>query len=238
MKFLLGIIFTLIFVALIILSILGLVPGLSNLIGAGPKDLGIRITVEDSKAAMAKDGTEIVALPKNTDPKKDFILEGKRDVTLTFDSKELTAHSNNRPWINYPVKNVQIKIYPDGTIESSAILIISKALPYAMGLGYSESQIKDAMQKYKIPPFEVPIYIKGKGSVTNDRVSVNAQNVQIGIIPIPNNIVAQANTEAESVLNDIIQKHSSAFHAESVTFSDGKMNFVGQLPQKEYVITE
>jgi hypothetical protein len=216
---------------------MGLVPGLSSLFGAGPRDLGIRITKQDSLNAFAKIGSELVPL-KNTDTIKDFTLEGKKDLTFTMDSKELTAHSNNRPWRYYPLKNAQIKIHQDGTIEGSAILVISKAIPYAMGLGYSEGQIKDAMQKYSIPPFEVPFYIKGKGSVLNDKVSVDAQMVQIGAISIPQDIVTRANGEAEAVLDDIIQKHAGGFHADSVTFANGKMEFKGQVPKKVYVLTE
>jgi len=232
-----GILLTPFLILLIVLTIMGLVPGLSSLVGAGPKDLGIRITKQDSQNAFAKIGSELVPL-KNTDTIQDFTLEGKKDLTFTMDSKELTAHSNNRPWKYYPLKNAQILIHPDGTIEGSALLVISKAIPYAMGLGYSETQIKDAMKKYSIPPFEVPFYVKGKGSVANDKVSVNAQAVRIGAISIPGNIVAQANKEAEAVLDDIIQKHKDGFHADSVTFENGKMNFSGAVPKKVYVITE
>lgn len=224
-------------IVLVALTVFGLVPGLSSLVGAGPKDLGIRITKEDSAQAIAKMGIELVPL-KTTGTIKDYTFEGKKDISITLDSKELTAHSNNRPWKNYPVKNLQILIHPDGTIESSGTLVVSKAIPYAMALGYSEGQIKDAMQKYNIPPIEVPIYIKGKGSVFNDSVSVNAQTVQIGAIPVPGDIVAQANKEAKSVLDDVIQKHSSSFHAESVSFDDGKMNFKGQVPKKIYIETK
>jgi hypothetical protein len=206
-------------------------------IGVGAKDLGIKITPQNSADARTKVGTEIISI-KSGDNKTDFTLEGKKDAQFTFDSQELTAHSNNRPWKNYPIKNLQIKILPDGTIESSGILVISKAMPYAIGLGYSENQIKEAMQKYNIPPFEVPIYALGKGSVTNDKVTISASNLKIGSIPIPANIVSEVNKEAEQVLDDLIQKHSNAFHAESLTFSDGKMNFKGQVPEKEYVITE
>ncbi len=230
-----------VFVLLLVfgLSLMGIVPIFSSLWGAGPKDLGIRYTKEDSSAARQKSGgTEIISLPKNTAASDDFRLEGKKDARFTMDSKELTAHSNNRPWKNYPVKNVQIKIHEDGSIEASAMLIISKGIPYAMGLGYSEKQIKDAMQKYAIPPFEVPIYVFGRGSVKNDSVSVNAGTVKIGAVSVPSGIVAQANKEAESVLNDVIRKNSQAFHAEEVSFNKGKMTFVGQVPMKEYVITD
>jgi hypothetical protein len=237
LKFLSTIIVILVVIALIPLTLLGVVPGLSSLIGAAPVDLGIHTTPEESALARGKVGTQIVSLPENTPASEDFKLEGKKPAEFTFDSQELTAHTNNRPWKNFPLKNVQIKIHPDGTIESSAILIISKAMPYALGLGYSETQIRDAMSKYSIPSFEVPIYIKGLGSVANDQVTVNAQSVKIGAVPIPNGMVTQANQEAESVLNDLIAKHNDAFHAESVTFSEGKMFFKGDLPLKESVIT-
>ncbi len=237
LKILFGIVLTPFLIVLVCLTAVGLVPGLSQIFGAGPRDLGIRITKQDSLNAFAKIGSEFIPL-KNTDTIKDYTLEGKKDLNFTMDSKELTAHSNNRPWKYYPVKNVQIKIHPDGTIEGSGVLVISKAIPYAMGLGYSEGQIRDAMKKYSIPPFEVPLYIKGKGSVSDDKVSVNAQAVQIGAIPIPGDIVARANTEAEIVLDDIIQKHKDGFHADSITFVDGKMDFKGQVPKKIYVLTE
>ena len=220
-------------------AILGIVPILSSLIGAGQKDLGIRYTVEESLAARQKSGgTEIIPLPKGTSSADDFRLEGKKPMQFTMSSAELTAHSNNRPWKNYPVKNLQIKIHDDGTIEGSAILVVSKAMPYAMGLGYSEEQIRDAMKTYSIPPFEVPIYVVGKGSVKDDEVQVDANAVKIGAIPIPGDIVARANQEAESVLNDLIRKHADAFHAEEVSFANGTMTFVGAVPEKEYVITE
>lgn len=228
-KILFGIVLTLLLVVLVPLTAVG--------IGTRPKDLGIRITKEDSQRAFEKTGTEFVSL-KNTNTVKDFTLEGKKDLTITMNSKELTAHSNNRPWKYYPLKNVQIKIHPDGTIESSAVLIISRAMPYAIGLGYSETQIRNAMQKYNIPPFEVPFYLKGKGSVTDDKTSVNAEVVKVGFVTIPGNIVVQANSEAESVLDDIIQKHSEGFHAESVTFQNGEMNFKGKVAKKAYYLTE
>lgn len=224
-------------IILIPLTALGLVPGLSPLFGAGPKDFGIRVTKEDSLAARSKAGIEIVSLPKNAE-QKDFTLEGRKDASFTLDSKELTAFTNNRPWIKYPIKNVQVKIDKDGTIESSATLIVSRVMPFAVALGYSESQIRGVMQKFNIPPFEVPVYVKGKGSVINDTVSINAQNINIGAIPVPGDIVGQINKGAESILDDIIQKHSTSFHADTLNFTDGRMIFKGTVPRKQYIMTE
>jgi hypothetical protein len=238
MKFILGIITTLVLIVLIAATALGVVPILSPLVGAGPKDLGIRITPEQSKAARDKVGTEIISLPAGTEISKDYTLEGKQNEDFTFTSEELTAYSNNRPWKNFPVRNLQIKIHTDGSLEGSGILVVSKAMPYAVALGYSESQIRDAMDKYHIPTFEVPFYVAGSGSVTNDQVTVNANTVKVGAVTIPQSIVAQANTEAASVLTDIIHKHSNSLHAESLTFQNGTMHYKGQSPLKEYVITQ
>jgi hypothetical protein len=236
-KFILGFVFAVALIIFLGLSFLGLTP-LSQAFGTGQKDLGISVTPAETTAAIAKVATEIVALPKDTADSAGFRLEGKKEADFTMTSQEISAHSNNRPWKNYPVKNVQIKILKDGTIESSAILVISKAMPYALGLGYSEEQIRSAMQKYNIPPLEVPIYILGKGSVQNDKVSVSAQTVKIGAISIPGNIVSSANKEAEQVLDDLIRKNSHSFHCESLTFSDNQLHFKGTVAEKQYVVTQ
>jgi hypothetical protein len=239
LKFLLGFVVAIILIGIMAviggLTWLGLTP-LSKYLGTGQTDLGIKVTTAETAAAITKVGTEIIALPAGTKNEAGFKLVGSKPASFTMDSQEISAHSNNRAWKNYPVKNVQIIIHQDGTIESSATLIISKALPYAMGLGYSEAQINEAMQKYNLPPFEVPIYILGKGSVTNDQVSVNATQVKIGGIKVPGNIVAEANNGAAAVLDNLISKNTQSFHCESLTFEAGKMIFKGKVAEKQYVI--
>ena len=239
MKLFFGFVFTLVLILVLApLTALGQIPILSELVGAGQKDLGVVVTQADADAALTKIGTEILPLPASTDPANDYRLEGKREVKLELTANELTASALNRPWKNYPVKNVQITIAPDGTIQGSAILIVAKALPYAMAMGYSEAQVREAMDKFHLPPFEIPVYISGKGNVLNDQVNVNASNIQIGAVSLPDSLVSQVNQEAESVLNDLVAKHSDSFHAEKLDFADGKMMFEGYLPEKEYVIQE
>lgn len=235
-KIISGVLITILLISIFALSFTGVVPVLSNFVGAGQKDLGITSTPEESKDAMNIVGTEIITLTTVNDPKDGFRLEGKKDANFTMNSEQISAHSNHRPWKNYPLKNVQIKIHDDGQIESSAILVISKALPYAMNLGYSQAQITEVINKYHLPSVEVPIYIKGYGHVENDQVKVDARSVKIGGITVPNNLVSQANQEAESVLEDLIQKNSHSFHCESLSFDKGEMKFKGQVAQKQYVL--
>jgi hypothetical protein len=84
----------------------------------------------------------------------------------------------------------------------------------------------------------VPFYVKGNGGVTNNKVTVNASTVKVGAVTVPANIVSQANKEAESVLEDIIQRHKENLNYENLSFSDGKMHLKGQISEKEYVTTE
>jgi len=237
-KFLASILTVLLVIALAGLSVAGLVPGLSSLVGASPKNFDIKITKDDSLAAQNKIGTEIISAPKGTEDKNGFKLEGKKDANFSLDSKELTALNNNRSWKNYPLKNVQTKINSDGTVESSGLIVVKKGIPYAMGLGYSEADIKKAMNKYNLPTIEVPFYLKGTGSVVNDDVKISVSSLKIGAISIPQNITNSAAGEAEQVVEDLIRKNSQSFHCESLTFKDGKMNFKGQVAEKEYVVTE
>jgi len=238
MKFLLGVLTTLVLIVLIAATAFGLVPGLSTLVGAGAKDLGIYTTVADTKAAKTKVGTEIVYLPAGTDISKDYVFEGTQNENFTMDSKELTAYANNDGWASYPFRALQIKIHEDGTLEGSGILVVAKAIPYATALGYSEEQIQDAMKKYNIPPFEVPFYVAGSGSVTNNNVSVNATTVKVGFVTIPQAIVSEANQEAANVLEDVIGKRKTSLNVESLTFENGSMHFKGQSPLKEYLIAK
>ncbi len=236
-KFIIKTVLILAIIAVGLLTYLGVMPWSSSF-GVGQKDLGIKVTKEESAAAIGKVGTQIIALPAVTPNENSFRLEGTKIANFIMDSQEISAHSNNRPWRNYPIKNVQIKIHDDGTIESSAILIVSKAMPYAMGLGYSRDQIKEEKKKYNIPPVEVPIYILGKGSVSNDKVTVDATNVKIGNIAIPSNILSQINTEAKNVLEDLIRRNGRSFHCESLTFANCKLDFKGRVAEKLYVATE
>ena len=239
LKFLLGLVISSLVLTMMLaiggMTYLGMTP-LSKFFGTGQQDLGITVTKAETQAAMQKIGTEIVALPANTPDDQGFKLEGRKPADFTMNSQELSAHSNNRPWKNYPLKNVQIKIQPDGTIEGSAMLIIDKAMPYAMGLGYSEAQIRDAMKKYSIPPFTVPIYVKGKGNVLDNQATVAASFVKIGGITVPQETVEQANAAASIVLTNLMYTHRDAFDCQSLNFDNGQMHFKGFVAAKEYVV--
>lgn len=236
-KFFLGVIVSMAAVVILAISFLGVVPVLSDLVGASPKDLGQnKTTIESSDLAQAKFGIKIVLLPKDTPLEKGYVLEGKMPIDIEMDSQELTSLANNRSWASYPIKSIQIRINQDGSVESSGILVVSKAMPYAVSLGYSESQIREAMQKYNLPSIDIPFYLHGTGSVENNKIDMKVNTFKIGAIAIPQSIVFQAEREATLVLENLLSRNSQSVSYEYVRFEAGKVKIKGTVAEREYVI--
>jgi len=238
LKFLLGSVILSLITTVLIGGVLGFVPGVSTLMGASPKNLGQNVTREDSLAAQSKASVEIIALPSGTTDKDGYIPQGTKNLDTTFSSKEITALLNNRTWKNFPAKNVQVKINPDGSLESSGLLIVSRALPFAEGLGYSAEEVKQAMTKYKLPSVEIPYYISGFGEVKNNDISLSISSLKIGAIPLPQSMTGPLAEEATAFLESLINRYQDNFSAESITSQNGQINFKGRVAEKISVVSE
>jgi len=226
--------------ALIVVGVggyLGFIPGVSSIFGSDkPRDLGQKITLEDSKAIQLKTKVEIVELPKDTPVENSFQLVGKKDMSFSFDGKEATALVNNRPWKYYPFSNVQIRLNPDNTIETSGMVNMDKLFDYAKSLGYSAEDVKKAMDEYKIPRINMPFYAKGTADITYDHVTMNVQEVQAGRLSIPSSVIISNQDRITSFVQDVVGK-INGFSAKSLRVEDQKFIFDGTLPEKESVVT-
>jgi len=236
LKFLLGSIILSLITTVLIGGILGFVPGVSALMGATPKNLGQKITIEDSLAAQNKTGVEVIALPDGTTDKDGYIPQGTKNLETTFTSKEITALLNHRTWKNFPAKDVQVKINSDGSLESSGVLIVSKALPFAEGLGYSDEEVKEAMTKYKLPSVEIPYYISGFGEVKNNDISLSISSLKIGAIPLPQSMTGPLAEEATLFLESLINRYQDNFSADSITSQNGQITFKGRVAERISVV--
>jgi len=227
----------LIVVALVFIAgIAGFVPYLSTILGTDrPKDLGQQITLEDSLAAQEKTGVQLVKLPSDTPIGNSFILEGSRPIELTFTSKEATGIINNRPWKYYPFSDLQLRINPDGTIETSGVVNMDLFMSYANSLGYSTEDINKVMEQYHIPKMNMPFYLKGSGSIVDDRVDIHVQSLHAGQIPVPQSILV-ANTERINEFTQDCVARLNGFSAKKLAVENKKIVFDGTLPEKESVV--
>ena len=236
MKGFLRAILFLIVVVVFFAGLAGFVPGLSTILGTNkPRDLGITFTIEDSAKSQAASGVTIIELPKNTPVQSSYRLEGQRDVTFSFDSKQTTAVLNNRPWKYYPFSKVQLRINTNGTIETSGMVNMNTFMSYANALGYATDDVNKALDQYHIPKVNMPFYVKGTGSIIENKVNLNVQSFEAGRISVPSGIISSNMNRINSFVQDVVNKQTG-FYAKKMTVENGKIVFDGKLSEREYVV--
>lgn len=258
MKKLLGILFLLIILGAVgVLGYLGMIPGLSSVLGTNkPRDLGVKWTEADRLSVHSKSGLTFESLPENTSSELSIQRTGSHPVSNSFTSTEITATMNDRKWRYWPYKNTQMKFNADGSVEVSGQLIKSRIPAYGSAIGIPKEALEFAM---KFLPSDPVYYVKGKAALTENKLSLfEPQSLQIGRMSIPlgvilsfnpdffNNLVLAAESEdmlsqLSSVSNkraliiDFIQQRLSkinGFYAKSANFSENKLNFEGTIPDK------
>lgn len=245
-----------ILVFLFVISSLGYIPGLSRWIGAEkPKDLGIRYTDADLVSARAKSQLVYLELPATTAVEDSIVRKGSRPIVTSWNSSEMTALLNDRPWRYWPIRDVQLRIDNDGTAELSGIVNKEKFGNYAIAVGIPRELAKTAAA---LMPANSAFYVKAKTSLENNEVKdFDIQSVTYGKIIIPpsmllslqsnkfvNSATAAADPFAEvtkfgskkeaiiSFINDRLLG-ITGFFAKSAYFKNGNLYFDGKLSESE-----
>ncbi len=214
------------------LGYLGIVPGVAGLFGsAGARDLGVRFTPADLASYNAKGLTRVTALPAGTAPGDSMEIGGSVPVKASFTSEELTAVAAEREkqWAYWPVTGLQVKIGQDGTVEASGILRVDRAYGYAAAVGLPASGVNQALQALKFVGGNPPVYIRGTGSVTNGKVNLDVQQLEIGRLSVPGSILVQETGVAASAVEQVLR--ATGMQANSVTFAGGQVNYDGSKPE-------
>ena len=155
-------------VAVLALGWLGLVPGVSAMLGANqPRDLGVQYTPSDLAGLERKSGIrfEDVAdapdhLARRLGKKK--VFADPKSIDGSFTQEELSAALNSAsiPWL--PLKDVQVKL-SDHVIEVSGLLKgegIRSLLKLAAELDLTESNLAYVAGYTEALADNVPVYIK------------------------------------------------------------------------------
>lgn len=258
-KIILIVVGVLVLVTILFLGFLGYIPGLSNLLGANkPRDLGIRYTKADFDFARAKSQIEYTILPANTPDNLSIQSSGTRPVNTSWDSKEISSLLNDRPWKYWPMKNVQLKINNDGTLEMSGNLIRDRLKGCGAGIG-APAVVAD--KAATLLPASPAFYIKAKPTLVDNKVGAfDIQSVTLGKMPISPNIllshldpnyiesaIAVDGVTSElgkysgkkgAIVNFINNRLTqiTGFYAKSAYFKNGKLFFDGNLSEKEMTV--
>jgi hypothetical protein len=230
-KFLLYLIVTIVIILVLVGGYFGLVPGVSALFGSStPKDLHVAYTQADIGTAVAKTGVDFSYIPSNGIPKDSIQFEGKSNLNESFSASELTALFANDKWEYNFLKDVQVKINPDGTAELSGILIPDRVAGFLRARRYPESTVQNINDKLKYFINDPTFYVKVDAGWQNNILTMDLMDASIGRVPVPAKWL-----ESDSTVTQVVQKHVLSvpgLQIDSLKFEDGKMKYDGTFPTK------
>jgi len=216
------------------LGYLGFIPVLSSVFGSDkPRDLGIKYTQQQYSDYVAKTKEEITTVSGNIAPENSITYSGKVDIKQSFTPEEISARIGFSKWKYMPVTNTQLRINPDGSVEFSGLVVSDRIDGFVAREGagqYSIADVKKGLGYVKLLGKDFPVYAKFKASITNNQLTETVDKIEVGRFSIPLKTV-----NADSVVTTVSQTimgRVPGFFAKSVTFTDGKMNFEGTVPEK------
>jgi hypothetical protein len=236
MKFLKGLaiaIGALVIVAVLVLGYLGFVPGVSNVFGSNkPRDLGVTYTAADYASAHARNGTTHTVLPAGSVPS--IIFSGSHPVNTVYTQAEINALINTRQWTNYPLKDCQLRINPDNTVELSGIIIMNRLKGYETALNLGDNM--NAITGYlKYIPGDPAFYAKGTIEVVNGQIV----NTEISEFKVGNlTFTKQVQDNLQGLISNAYSEIAAypGFSITTLKFTGGKVQFVGTLPDSDRTI--
>jgi hypothetical protein len=232
MKVLLGVGIGVLAVIVILVGVvgyLGFMPGVSDLFGSSKaKDLGVTFTAADLQSAKAKIGRIITDLPSTADAVNSIKFSGQKAINTVLTSAEATALFNDKQWKYYPLKNVQIKFNPDGTTEMAAKVIKSRIEGFAQAIGVAASDVKAITDYVKFIPNDPAVYVKGKLSVVNGKISQAVSSFTVGKLDLTKQIQDNAASVSSWFQNHILTIPGTT--VKNLSVAAGKLSFEGSLP--------
>jgi hypothetical protein len=234
MKTWLIIVLAIILIPTLVLGYMGFVPGLSDIMGSNrPRDLGVRYTQADLNSMMAKNGVQDVVLADTSIPEQSLSFSGSKPLKNSFTEAELTARMNDYTKVKYnAVSDMQLRINADGTTEISGRIDLNGAEDCAAAFGMPKQdfdKLKPYLDKAKVLNPKPAFYAKGTVKIVNNQLSMDADRVEIGKLPLP---MEQMPMDAVVRESETILANVEGLNIKSLEFKDGKMNFDGTVPAK------
>jgi hypothetical protein len=214
-------------VIILVAGYFGLVPGLSDAMGANKaKDLGVKYTDADLQKARATTG---VSLQDKTEGTSSLEYSGEKSISGDYSNEMITAMINGAKYIYYPLTNTQVKISPDGTIETAGNFNISKALSWSTDVGGSQVLADQAKPYTKFVSNNPSFYLKGTMSVKDNNITVDIKQAQISRFTAPKSIIDKYQGELATFVESKI-KAIPGMNVKSADFSTGTLKLDATYP--------
>lgn len=208
-----------------------LVPGLLR-----PYDLAVKSSPEAYQSALAKLQMSKDIAPTEGEADDYVVVYGPyQSVSTALTSEEVTSFFNeNRPDY-FAVKNVQVRINEDGSIEASANIDVNYIFNKILNGQYTREDAQSALPMLGLLPNNVNFYFKVYGGVVDNQVQgLYIDEVSVMGITIPENLVSSqtAMSFVTTTLNGYIARTNAESGAsyDLIQVNGGSLDFVGDIP--------
>ena len=210
----------LVIIAVLVFGYLGFVPGVSNLFGSNKaKDLGVTYTAADYASAHARNGTTHTILPAGTIPENSIVFSGSHAVNTVYSQAEINALIN-----------------PDNTVEFSGNIIMNRLKGYETALNLGDNM--DAITKYlKFVPGNPAFYAKGTVEIANGQiVNTSITQFKVGKLTFTKEVQDNLSSLISNAYSEI--NAYKGFSITTLKFANGKVQFVGTLPDSARALSK
>lgn len=219
-------------------TLTGKIPFLSNLIFK-QEDLGVEATTDEIYAFYDEIGYEDGL--KGEEPKSgELVFGGEIDIEHTFTQSEINSWLTawEKSWTGIPFENLQIKIGPDGDVEASSLISVSKAEDIGRSLGYSQEEIEKAKTYLKYIPDPLPLYATGTASISNNDVTLGVESFKVAGVPVPDMLKSQMGGVIEDIMERAIHLEGAQTDIETAEITEDGVEFVGTVPASVSIKSE
>lgn len=230
---------TILIFGVLILGWLGFVPRLSTWLGSDrPKDLGIVFTDQDLRSADQKRGSKMETIFASAEsPKETLKYFGNITVETSLNSAEASAILNRwaKNWRYFPLSDIQVRINENDTVELSARFRRDRIGGYAETMGYDAKQVEDFFRKFGPLQTSPPIYLKGIGSVSNNQLFLDLQQLKIGRMLIPQGMYVRRMEDLAAIIQKDWLESVPGCYLQALSFKNGQVIIKGTYPAVELV---
>lgn len=224
---------------ILVLGYFGIIPFVAHILKTDkPRDLGITVSQNDrdkNKEIFGDIQRFFDSGDIENDTKIEYFGSVSRNVTLT--SSQVTASIIDNQWRYKPVSEVQIKFGDNGDLEASGMLHADKVKQYLINSGINQDEINAWFDKLNLNEKNIPFYIKANIEVIDNQLSISVSYLELGRLPIPNNLVSSNVGVVAEAINKRI-KSIPNLDIKELKISEGVVSFIGTTPEYEKVFKD
>ncbi len=207
----------------------GFVPGVRTLFGSDkPRDLGVVASAQSFASGEAKIG--LTRQDAGAASATTVTYQGSHQVDVSLTSEEITSLMQNGSWkqtwqYNPIADGFQVKIHPDGSVETAGVLDRTKLVGYLSATGFKD--VLGYVNSLGFLPNTIPFYASGSGSIVNGKVTVSISKAELGRISLP------TDASAMQAVQDVVERRIAGIpglDVASLNFNGGTLNFKGTYP--------